>query len=368
MRDKRLDVLKGLGIILMVYRHAYAPFSSIFQLFHMSVFFIASGLLFKPEGVRDAAGFGGYIKRKILHLWLPSFIFTSLFVILNNFFIHINIYTTNPAFLENAPGHYVRLAEVFGIKDILMGVIKAVFMRTATEIGGALWFFQTLLYVTVAYGLIEFLLVCTAKKFKFIKPLIVQGVVAVIFLLLGWFCSINKITTLSLDRLFSCYILFYIGQIIRNCRSYYEKYLHGVLPVVIFALSIVIAVVLRKIGFVAIDRNHYPNPAFFVFAALLGWIIYYLAATFIVTKTPFASGFLEEISKKSVFIVGLHFLAFKLVNWLYVMVTHQEAYMVASFPIATYSGAWWLLYVLVGVLLPLGVAFAYEFLKMKIKK
>ncbi len=368
MRDKRIDVLKGIGILFMVYRHAYAPFSDYLVLFHMAVFFIASGLLFKTESVNTFSGLIGYIKRKLMHLWIPYFIFTCLFILLNNFFIHVGFYTMNPDFLRRADGLYIKLAEIYDFKAILIYIIKAFFMRASMEMGGALWFFQTLLYVTVAYGTIEFLLIVANKKIKTIKPILCQAALAIAFLLMGWFCSAKKISFWGLDRLFSCYILFFIGQIIKRYRKTFEKLVEGKLAIVLFAAGIILTVLLRKFGFVAIDRNIYPNPLFFVVASVVGWILYFTAANFVLTHFSFAAKLLQNVSRRSVFIVALHFVAFKLVNVFYVWIVHEEKYMIASFPVVTKTGAWWIMYVLLGVVLPMIVAYAYEFSKKRIMK
>lgn len=45
-RDITLDLVKGIGILLMVIRHARAPYSDFVLLFHMAIFFIASGYLY----------------------------------------------------------------------------------------------------------------------------------------------------------------------------------------------------------------------------------------------------------------------------------------------------------------------------------
>ncbi len=368
MRDKRLDVLKGIGIFIMVYRHAYAPFSNYFLLFHMAIFFIASGYLFKPESVATKDGLIKYTKRKILHLWLPYFVFTSLFVLLNNFFIKINFYTTNPEFLTRAAGRYVNLGQVYSIKDIAINLVKAVFMRTSTEIGGALWFFQALFYLTVGYGIIEFILNLVFKSSKRQAVMICQAVISVVFLILGGICSAKHISAFGLDRFFSCYIMFFLGQLIRKYSANIEKCWHGWLSVALFAVFLAVSLVLRKYGMVDMSANSYPNPLFLVAASIVGWVLYFLVATLVEGKIPFLSKILQSISKKSMFIVGLHFVAFKLASVIYILVMHEPWYMLASFPVITYSGAWWILYIIFGITLTMGIAAIYEFLKKKIIK
>ena len=44
-RDSTIDILKGIGIILVVLGHADFPFRDWVYLFHMALFFITSGYL-----------------------------------------------------------------------------------------------------------------------------------------------------------------------------------------------------------------------------------------------------------------------------------------------------------------------------------
>ncbi len=56
-RDLTIDAIKGMGIVLMVYLHAGGGFSEFVNLFHMAVFFIASGYLWNRNKAADFSGF-----------------------------------------------------------------------------------------------------------------------------------------------------------------------------------------------------------------------------------------------------------------------------------------------------------------------
>lgn len=66
-RDLRLDILKGIGIILMVMGHANAPGRSFIYLFHMAVFFIALGWLYREDAAKSGAGIWRFVRRRILY-------------------------------------------------------------------------------------------------------------------------------------------------------------------------------------------------------------------------------------------------------------------------------------------------------------
>lgn len=42
-RDSTIDIIKGFGIILMVMGHSGSPLTGLIYMFHMAIFFMASG-------------------------------------------------------------------------------------------------------------------------------------------------------------------------------------------------------------------------------------------------------------------------------------------------------------------------------------
>lgn len=57
MRNKNIDIIKGIGIILIVAGHALSPYSIWFSSWFVQIFFIASGYLYN-EQYSDAWGGG----------------------------------------------------------------------------------------------------------------------------------------------------------------------------------------------------------------------------------------------------------------------------------------------------------------------
>ena len=73
-RDTQIDILKGIGIFLMVFRHARGPYSDFVLLFHMALFFIASGYLYKRDNEYTKNNFVKFIKRKLKSLWCAKIV------------------------------------------------------------------------------------------------------------------------------------------------------------------------------------------------------------------------------------------------------------------------------------------------------
>ncbi|MBQ9632326.1 MAG: acyltransferase family protein, partial [Lachnospiraceae bacterium] len=81
-RSHEIDILKAVGIICMVAGHSGAPFSHFIYLFHMAIFFIASGFFFKDRDSNDLHSLISAIKRKLRQLWLPFVLWHTFFVLM----------------------------------------------------------------------------------------------------------------------------------------------------------------------------------------------------------------------------------------------------------------------------------------------
>lgn len=358
-RDLTIDLIKGIGIILMVIRHARAPYSDIILLFHMAIFFIASGYLYNGSKIKDLKSLRTFIIKKIKGLWLPQFIFSTIFVMFNNIFIQLNIYTDKPEFLlvDGPEVTYRRLAAHYDIIEMLKQIVKAVFFQCTTQVGGAFWFFQTLFIVLIMYATVDLILNRLGNENM---RRIIKGIFGIIFLLIGYYCCLNGLMLKGLSRVFSVYILIYMGENLRDISrritgiesSVYKE----ILSVVLAAGMLLIA---QNYGNIDLSSNSIENPIFFLTVSLLGWFLLYGISMLLLRTKCISINVISYISVHSVPIIALHFLCFKLINVIAVFVTGQEKYMIASFPVLMYSGLWWLAYTVVGICIPLALNFVF---------
>lgn len=105
MKDKsrscEIDIIRGIGILLVVVLHVGLPsifWTNFFGAFHMAIFIFCSGFCFKEISLSDKPS--KYLIKKIKALYLPYVLFNGLMILLNNFFVSLNIYTDNEAFLN----------------------------------------------------------------------------------------------------------------------------------------------------------------------------------------------------------------------------------------------------------------------------
>lgn len=105
-RNKTIDIMKGIGIVCMVAGHAGAPvlFTHFIYLFHMPIFFMISGYLFKDTDSDSIESVKYFIVRRIKSLYFPYLLLQVLLTLFHNFLLKINFYTDNPLLQEELGG------------------------------------------------------------------------------------------------------------------------------------------------------------------------------------------------------------------------------------------------------------------------
>lgn len=187
-RDVTLDYIKGIGIILMIIGHSDFAFlydgllRHFIYSFHMPLFFLCSGYLYKRRDVSDAA------KRLSLTSLYPYFIFSIIWLVLSM------MYGTR-TFLQ-------------GVEDVLWASNNEksrMFLSTTTAIG-SIWFLFAFFWGKVCFNYIE----SKTKKYVivsfFISALAVlieryvnlpmsflQGVSSTIFIAIGYYYKENRV-------------------------------------------------------------------------------------------------------------------------------------------------------------------------------
>jgi len=138
-RDEALDIIKGIGIILMVVRHSGAPayIHDIIYTFHMPLFFVCSGWFFSDRCIDDSRGF---VVRKIKSIYLPYWKWCFVFLLLHNVFYSVGILNSSYGALNGSVSH------LYEIKDFAVYVTDFTFRMTGYDsyLLGAYWFVRSL--------------------------------------------------------------------------------------------------------------------------------------------------------------------------------------------------------------------------------
>lgn len=351
-RNLTVDIVKGIGVVLMVVRHARAPHSDFVSLFHMAIFFIASGFLYNRKYANDAKSLSRYIGRKLRSLYIPYLAYQTVFILLNNLFLFLNIYTDNPAFLTaDVKEGYAVLGKHLTAIDMVKQIGNAALFQQLTQVGVALWFAQCLLFVLVGYTVVEYLAHRMTSNLK--TQQIIQTVVSIGLLLLGYHCDLHGIAAGGLGRACSVYILIHIGVSLKDYEVMEKLKARNLLWVMGLVSGIVLCLGYHR-GYISIANDDIENPVYFTVMSLAGWFLLYGIAVWLekIGLNRLNRG-LAYISLHSVPIIALHFLCFKLINVLAVMSYGMNDYMIAAFPVLMRGSLWWVLYTVAGIGLPL---------------
>lgn len=380
-RDVTIDIMKGIGIIMMVLGHSGFLYSSYFTTFHMALFFIVSGYLFNNECSKNIKNVKSYILKKLKSLWLPYFIGNSIFIVLNNFFLSINIYTSNPLIESIGGMNIAKVTVKMGFSDIIINIVKSFFFLGGTTLGGTFWFLRVLFAALVMTCIFEFII---RKIFKWSERMRREGVennsgkifatqivLAVILLIAGYVLTKNNINMWNIPHIFTTYFFIIAGRVIKKFKGLLEvkmsQYRNSEKSEIKFwdkigeksvAINIILIVFLAFILFVMEKKvvvnladNFYSSITGMIIASFAGFFFVYLVSDLL--KNTFLSKCLVKCGQNTLPVMILHFLCFKIVNCIQVIIYHYESYKIAAFPILDGSGMWWLFYAVCGICIPI---------------
>ena len=370
VRFEEIDMIKALAIICMVLGHTTFFGSKFVFLFHMAAFIMTSGYCFHTkysDSVRE--GVAVLIWKRIKQLWFPYFLWQTVFICLNNFFLRINFFTAAPeqlAYLtETKMASEIAESHVMSLREILRAIIKSVYFKSSTQYSEQLWFLQSLFIVTIAYCVIDYLI----KKAFGKQSLISQFAVSCVFLFLGYISKLRGIQLYGLARAASLYILFFLGYVF-HCysKSFRSKSWKYYLTAGSISLALLVSASFLYPGEISIDlhQNKYQNPIFYLVCSLAGWMLLYSLAYFI--KQLPVKKYFTYIGTKTMSIMIFHYLFFKLVCCIVLSCYHLPITCLAAFPVLCGDrGIWWIAYGFAGVAGPAFLHSAYRHLIKRVR-
>lgn len=231
-----------------------------------------------------------------------------------------------------------------------------------TQLGGATWFLRVLFFITVFFYFVQFLLKRMCKNNYEKISLWTQFILSALLLTIGWGGHVNNWSVTN--NIANKYQYF-------TCASIYFVYIMGWLFAktgvidclnniyVSFITVIICFMVLRLVtpeAAVGINANNYASISHLVVSSLFG-IIYCVALTRIIKKISGLRKIFEVLGRYSLYIMMLHFFAFKVVTFGEVIYYKFPPYYLASYPVLITDGVWRLLYIIIGCGLP--VLFVY---------
>ncbi|QGQ97215.1 hypothetical protein EHS13_21170 [Paenibacillus psychroresistens] len=277
-REHWIDIAKGIGIMLVVAGHEGNPFTyHYFFWFHMPLFFLLSGYLFKQ--IASKSELKALIYKRAKQLLIPYFMFFLLIASLKFFF-------TLP---HNKTG------AVLFIKDIFRSLYGG---RALFDYYAVFWFITCLFLTQIVFAIICLFLKSNTARISIISLAFILAHIEIFFKLtkypIPWAADIVLITLAYYG------IGYYLRQIISTYKS-----LKFSLPIVLTSIVIVILAIFHKLPFnLDLKQQVYTNLALdLIIPIVLAIAICYLSQLLSMTllKKPLAN-----LGKHSLTIMYLH--------------------------------------------------------------
>lgn len=352
MRNEQLAILKGFGIILMVVGHSEAPdlLHDFVYLFHMALFYYASGYFFKEAYLSNKVEF---IKRRIKGLYFPFLKYGILFLLLHNLFFHLNIYNSEYGFQG-------RTSSLYSFSDYLeklWGVLK---FGGAEQLLGAYWFLSSLFIVSLMFLSLFYF---ADRLGKSRKQTILFICVTFIYISGGGIATLGMHLPRNLQREMVALLPFYLGYLSNNnlrLKTFLTKYQHWYIG----CICAILLLWMTRWGSVELAGSEITNPLFFFLCTVLGcWMMMSFSASL-----PWGRKFVAYTGEHTMGILTFHILCFKIVSLLKISYYDWPIARLAEFPVIGENNAfWWLLYMVAGVGIPLSFTYAYQRIKDKNK-
>lgn len=319
MSSKRiewLDIAKGIGIFLVVYAHARAPYNSYIYNFHMPLFFLISGILYKSG--RDLKS---YIFRKIQTLYIPFVSWNLIFIIGKSILRHQEISV-----------------------DYIIEVILT--LQKDGEFLGATWFLGALFLITVIYKLLDYYISDMPSK-----RWILLGVFA------AWGIIGFEITLpYMLSRTFILGFFYAIGNF---GKEFFLDLKLNKTTIVYMVIAAGTFFVIGHYNSANMGANEYKYRILFVIGALAASYVTLCFSKIVgdMGRKYIFSLFRKGIclmGKKSVDIVIWQFVAFRIVIAIQLCLNGISlTKLLDYYPMYSERNGWWIAYTLAGIVIPI---------------
>lgn len=342
MRDDKVTIAKGIGILLMVAAHAGIPdmISRFIVMFHMPLFFFMSGYCFKEKYLSPPPV--TFINKRIKGLYIPFVKWSLLFLLLHNLCYYLNIYNDEYGFRGE-------VSQLYSFKEYAIRCFRIIIgLHGQEQLLGGYWFLPQLLYASI----LGFFIVKYIKNiYTGVLLTLTITIVTSIFNLRIPFWGIRSLTFLST-------MFFLIGYLYRKRYNNWNK---GYLSI-LFALIVAIGSVYCYTSMLSFTTNKILPYAI---CAICGTIMTLNISHYIALKESWIKNMLVYVGNNTLTVLTWHFLCFKIVSLVIIKYYNLPIEQLAYFPIISEYNSWWLGYSIVGTGLPLSLKYLVYKYKLK---
>lgn len=212
---------------------------------------------------------------------------------------------------------------------------------------GACWFLSTLFEITVGYAFVGYVL----KSLRVKKREYVNFVFGLILFVVSFYLIKHNLRSSVAEHIMGAYVMLSLGGVLRDIHSRLTSF-NSQRWGIIFVVTLAVLVALNQYGSIEVGKGIYTSPWFYIACAVLGWFLMY-SISFFMMKSSLLSKSFCYLGKNTVCIIGLHFLAFKIVSLVQISVYGLPQEKLSSFPYLIAEPLWWIAYTVVGICVPL---------------
>ena len=326
MRNKIIDISKGILIVLMVIGHSGAPFTEFIYLFHMTAFLFLSGFVFNGNQTLK-----NFFNRRILQgMYFPFVRNNILFTLFYPILYYYGLMTINID---------------FNFKQFLNTILNIMFLGGGiNELVGPLWYLVLLIEASTLYYFLN----------KVLKNLFSLSVTIFIIFFLGFLLLRYNI---FLPRYLGVTLIVVSFIHLGRCFSVYYSLIryNFLLAITLFFVLFIISQYIK----INIGISNFGNPILYIISSLCGIYLVLFLANFIGEKTNFT--FFSFIGQRTLSILVWHLFFFKILTLYLVFNGNYSLSMLKSFPVLKATVNYlWIFYTLIGLLGPLFLSFCTE--------
>lgn len=344
-RNETISIVKALGIILMVVGHSGCPkaLSDYIYMFHMPLFFFCSGYFLKETDTIDK--FQSFTKKKIKGLYIPYILWEVTFLLLHNFFYEINIY-------NGAYGFNGVISHEYKLDDFIHKFVYIIFMNEGEQLLGGFWFLKSLFFSSIFSGLFYLL----NSHLKINDSMFMALLLIFTYVTKSYDISLPILGSIS--HILLCIIIMQVGK---NWKKTENKDQYK-LPM--FIIMSIIVIIGSKYNVANILSCNITDIIPYLFFSTIG-IISMFSLSYYLKKIRLKK-ILIYIGDNTMIILALHFLSFKIVNLIKIGIYNMQIEKLACFPVIKENNdITWILYSIIGILLPLSIKYLYKKISTK---
>lgn len=338
-RDRSLDIIRGLDILLVVYAHTLPFCRDFIHVIAIPLFLLVSGYCWHPK-ISTWGDFGRFFLKRLKSLYVPFVLYNWLFTLLGGLFLKIGFYTNDTALFDIARDWPIpqTLYGTPGVQDYVRSLLRILIMQETTKFGTATWFLIILLAINVTQALFDLL----SSRLKLNGKLWIPLADLVLMAVLSQIYFVHNQNQAYLKTFFCCYFSFLIGIFLQRIRwKYFTSWWMGILA---FGGVLLVS-----------HFYHYELSAavisevpVYLFSCTCAWVLAKSLAQGI-THVRWLSDGLGWIGRHTIPVMCLHVLCFKFAALLYIKVySLPRVYLAGWHTILDTSDLWKVFFTVVG--------------------